>query len=424
MRRSREEYWMRILLIPVGVLSVLIALLGGLVWGVRAMPGRYASYLPESLLGLRQVPHSNTLLRPTLSPSPEALPATATATATVMPTATSTATPGPTATPIPSPTPLPSAYHLTGLRHERQGWNNCGPTTLAMQLSFWGRTETQREIAPVLKPDPEDKNVSPEEMAAYVRSLGMAAVVRYGGDEALLKQLLLHDFPVIIETWYVHAANDQMGHYRLVVGYDDAAAQFSTYDSLHDPEIILGYQELDELWRGFNRIYLVAYPPEREAELAALLGPAMDEATADQGALETALAETRSPAAECVAYADCGDGEMFSWFNVGTSYAALGQLNEAAAAYDQARTLGTPYRIIWYEFGPYAAYYGVGRYEDVIALADETLRVTPNLEESYYWRGRARRALGDSEGARSDFQRALGYHPGWMPAQTELDQLP
>ncbi|HIQ02199.1 MAG TPA: hypothetical protein EYH30_08740, partial [Anaerolineales bacterium] len=312
---------------------------------------------------------------------------------------------------------------LDGLRYEPQGWNNCGPATLAMALSYWGREETQREIAPALKPDPEDKNVSPEEMAGYVRSLELKAVVRVGGDLELLKRLVAAGFPVLVETWYVRDAADQLGHYRLIVGYDDGAGHFLTYDSLHGPDILIGYRELDELWRVFNRVYLVAYPAERAADLAAVLGPDLDERTAMGGALETARREALEPPDTCVAYADCADAEPFAWFNLGSSLVALGEVEEAAAAYDRARLLGLPGRMLWYQFGPYEAYYAAGRYEEVIALADATLAVTRNLEESYYWRGMARLALGDVEGARADFETALGYHEGWPPALEALGRL-
>jgi hypothetical protein len=312
---------------------------------------------------------------------------------------------------------------LTGLRSERQGWNNCGPTTLAMALSYWGRSETQYDIAPLLKPDPEDKNVSPWEMEAYVRGLGMGAIVRAGGSLDRLKALLNAGFPVVVETWYVRDARDQLGHYRLLIGYDDAAQEFVTYDSLHGPDIPIGYQELDELWRVFNRVYLVVYTPERWEELAAVLGDDANDAAMYERALETALTEAENPPASCVAYAACSDWVTFSWFSAGTSLTSLGWHAEAAAAYDRARQLGLHFRMLWYQFGPYESYYAVGRYEDVTALADATLATTSNLEESYYWRGMARLAQGDTAGGRSDLQTALHYHPNWPPAVIALEQL-
>ena len=41
----------------------------------------------------------------------------------------------------------------------------------------------------------------------------------------------------------------------------------------------------------------------------------------------------------------------------------------AAQAYDQAREIGLPPRMLWYQHRPYIAYDKVGRYQDVLDLA-------------------------------------------------------
>ncbi len=420
----QPRIFMRFLLALIALLLAVMLGAAALPALVRALPGRYAYYLPEPLQALRRVPHAATLPAPVVTPFPTVTPLpTPTPTVTPPPEApplpTVTHTPAPTATPAP-----PAAATLTGIRHEAQGWNNCGPTTLAMALSYWGRAETQRDLAPALKPDKEDKNVSPEELAAATQAVGLEALVRVGGDLALLKRLLVSGYPVIVETWEVRSPDDQLGHYRLLTGYDDAAGQFLTYDSLDGPDLPVAYADLDELWRVFNRVYVLVYPPERAGEVAAALGPAWDATWAWEHARAVAQIEAAAPAADCVAYAACADGATFAWFNVGSSLVALNRHAEAAAAFDQARTAGLPWRMLWYQFGPYAAYDAVGRYDDVIALADATLRVTPNLEESYNWRGRARLALGDVAGARADFEAALRYHPDWPPALAALATLP
>ncbi|MDY6877990.1 MAG: C39 family peptidase [Chloroflexota bacterium] len=388
---------------------------------IRALPGRYAYYLPEPLQELRHNPHPDTLPTPlaTILPPMPTLTPQPTTQLTIQPTAQPTPAPPPSPTAMPTPTP-PISIPLTGLRHEHQGWNNCGPTTLAMALSYWERGETQYDVAPVLKPDPEDKNVSLWEMEAYTRGLGLGAIVRAGGTLDGLKSLVRAGFPVIVETWYVRDARDQLGHYRLIIGYDDTAQEFLTYDSLHGPDVTIGYQELDELWRVFNRAYLVVYALEQWEPLAAVLGPDLDDAAMYERALETAHVETLTLPESCVAYADCADWVTFSWFSAGSSLTALGRHTEAAAAYDQARQLGLHYRLLWYQFGPYESYHAVGRYDDVIALANATLMTANNLEESYYWRGMARLAQGDTDRARGDFEAALRYHENWPPAVIAL----
>jgi hypothetical protein len=85
---------------------------------------------------------------PTLPPTATPLP-TPTVTPTFIPTLPPTPVAAielPTVTPVPVavmpeaslPAELPSTVQLTGLNHAWQTWNNCGPATLAMNLSYYG----------------------------------------------------------------------------------------------------------------------------------------------------------------------------------------------------------------------------------------------------------------------------------------------
>ena len=125
-----------------------------------------------------------------------------------------------------TPTPLPPTVRLTGLTHAWQTWNNCGPATLAMNLSYFGSRATQADIAAALRPFKDDKNVNPDELAAYVRGQGLAAQARVNGSPEILRQLVSAGVPVLIETWYEPKPNDGMGHYRLLIGFDDAAQEW------------------------------------------------------------------------------------------------------------------------------------------------------------------------------------------------------
>jgi tetratricopeptide (TPR) repeat protein len=290
-----------------------------------------------------------------------------------------------------------------------------------MALYYFGQSGTQADAAAFLKPDPEDKNVSANEMAAYARGLGLMASVRVGGDLNRLKQLIAAGFPVIVETWFIPDPGDQMGHYRVLVGYDDETRQLTALDSYNGPNVRLSYDVFDEFWRVFNRVHLVIFESSQANDLASILGEDVDDQTMYTRALETAQREALDPSTECVAYERCADGTAFAWFNVGSSLTSLGRHEEAAAAYDQARLLGLPWRMLWYQFGPYESYYAVGRYDDVITLATATLRTTNNLEESYFWRGLAYLAQGDVDRARSELQTALKYNPNFGAAREVLE---
>jgi len=347
------------------------------------------------------------------------------------PTATTTPTPGPTtiptltATPTDVPTPIPASVQLKGVRHEYQKWNNCGPATLGMALSFWGWEGDQRPIAAYVKPNPRDKNVMPYELEGFVEAeTGLRALVRVGGDLNLLKTLIAEGYPVTIEKGFEGAGFDGwMGHYEVLTGYDDGRSRFTAQDSYIMPDLPVSYRDVEIYWRNFNYTFLVIYPPDRETELLSILGPLADEETSNQLAAQKASDEI---------YATTDRDQFFAWFNRGSSLVSLRDYQGAAQAYDAAFKLYAslepatrPWRMLWYQTGPYFAYYYSGRYLDVLNLATQTLSIMdePNLEESYYWRALARLALGDTDGAVTDLRTSLDYHPGFAPTTAQLQSM-
>jgi tetratricopeptide (TPR) repeat protein len=100
----------------------------------------------------------------------------------------------------------------------------------------------------------------------------------------------------------------------------------------------------------------------------------------------------------------------------------LEDYKSAAAAFDKARAIGLPWRMLWYQFGPYEAYMQTERYEDVIVLADITLQ-SPYIEEAYYYKGLAQAALGQTKEAIENLQRAVDFNPNYLPASSALARL-
>jgi tetratricopeptide (TPR) repeat protein len=175
---------------------------------------------------------------------------------------------------------------------------------------------------------------------------------------------------------------------------------------------VVSYEELTRYWRQFNNNYIVLYRPEEEAAVTEIIGDNMDEATMWQESLVRVQGQLVTE-----------PEDAFLWFNLGTIYTAQGDYEKAAAAFDQARTIGLPWRMLWYQFGPYEAYYQVGRFEDVILLADLTLKDRPYFEESYYYKGLALAALGQTREARENLEKAVRFNPNFAPAAEALAGL-
>lgn len=439
----------RLILLLVLVVAGIIAI-GILPTMMRKLPTRYAMRLPEPLQALALPVDSIPILPTIVAPDAAAdliardmpPPAIITSTPqTIAPTqsvtadagsapATTLVVPSPTAAPSPTvtPWPVPAAARMTGFTHVYQEWNNCGPATMVMALTHFGRVHSQRDTARVLRPNPEDRNVTPSEMAQFVNAQeNLRGMARVNGDLNLLKRFLTNDIPVIIEIgldppgeyrwlgWY--------GHYLLPIAYDDAAGQIWVYDSwLGTSEVpqtnadpngrVLSYDELESDWTQFNRSFIVLYGVEQESLVRDLLGEVTDDEIMWQRSLERAQADARREA-----------DNAFYWFNLGTSYNALGQFEEAAVAFDQARAIGLPWRMLWYQFGPYEAYYQTGRYEDIVLLANTTLQDRPYFEESFYYLGLAQAALGDDTSARANLEKAVAFNPSFTPASDALAGL-
>jgi len=366
--------------------------------------------------------------------------------ATQTPTVTVEASPMPTNTQV----PLPSPMLLTGIKEESQGWNNCAPTTLSMYLSYWDWTGNQFDIADVVKPNERDKNVMPYELVDFVlQKTEYQAIVRVGGDLYTLKSLINAGIPVVVEKGFYIPSTGQshnmgwMGHYELINGYDDEKGVFYTHDS-YLPLIVdteeaksvnftfnesnrnfeIPYDEFYSDWRAFNYTFIVVYPQDKQNDVINLLGQLWNEDTAYQIAHDRALAETTSLTDPYLQY--------FAWYNLGSSLVAQQDYSGAASAFDTAFLLvpgieedHRPYRNIWYQTGPYYAYFHSGRYQDVIDLATKSLNnmAEPILEESYVWRARAYIQLGYIDTAIADLRQALDAHPGFAPALEDLNSL-
>ncbi len=366
------------------------------------------------------------------------------------PEATLTPEPVPTTLPTITSTPLPASIMLEGVKYENQhGRNNyCGPANFSMALTFWGWDGNRDVIGQSVmpgntssegKPVNTDKNVMPYELQDFITDNvpGMTSIIRNGGDIEMLKRFVSAGFPVVIEigTYEVdiNGKYSWMGHYGFVTGYDDANQIIVYQDSYQpDPETNPGhnrkikYEKLIERWRAFNYVFIVVYPMEKQNDVLTLLGPLAEDELANRHALDIATTESK-------ALTDID--QFFAWFNIGTSHVALYQYADAAIAYDHAFKLYEdlnvevsirPYRMMWFQTGPYKAYYYTDRFVDVINLANTTLNDTiaePVLEESLYWRGKAYYMSGQTDLAVKDYRAALKVHPKWIVATQALQDL-
>jgi hypothetical protein len=362
---------------------------------------------------------------PTATTKPTETPDTSDEEATPLPTNT----PIPTATFTPTPEPLPTSHMLEGMGVVKQTFNNCGPANLTQVLNYLGYGITQEEVADYLKPNSEDRNVSPWQIRDYVNERtggSFVASAHSGGTLELIKQFVAAGYPVVIEKGYRLPETGWWGHYLTVFGYDDEKQILYSQDSYLGPFDGSGrtddYEEFESYWQQFNYTFYVVYYPSQEAEVQAILGPELTEP----------MDMWRMVAARAQDEVDADQENEFAWFNLGTALTEMGAMTgEAqyyqggAQAYDRARQIGLPPRMLWYQFRPYLAYWKVNRHEEVIALADATLSTQGgrNVEETYWYKGLALESQGFITEAINNYQAALEVNHNAYYAQISLDAL-
>ncbi|MCB8953555.1 MAG: C39 family peptidase [Ardenticatenales bacterium] len=406
-----------------------------------SLPVPSGALAQKGQVGLPTLDFANpTATTPPTPPTPTAAPVTPEPTAATAdvntPAPTTIPTPAPTATPTPIAIPTetvvlaaqPPAKALEGLKNRPQNFNNCGPANLSMVLNFWGDPTTQTEAAAYLKPNPEDRNVSPWQMADYVNEqTGLRSSAHSSGTIDLIRTFIANGIPVIIEKGYEpNEREGWYGHYLTVYGYDEEARTLRSQDTYLGPWDDSGredtYDEINAAWEEFNYSFFVIYQPYQENLVQAILGDLNDPIKMWQNAALRAQAAI-----------EANQTDAFAWFNLGTSLTRLGEqtgtrdyYEQGAAAFDQSFILGIPPRMLWYEFRPYIAYMKVGRYQDMLTMADTTLETTGgrNVEETYLYKGHALAFLGDISGARAAYQQGLKLNENSYPIQWALDSLP
>ncbi|MBI3162255.1 MAG: C39 family peptidase [Chloroflexi bacterium] len=354
-----------------------------------------------------------------VGPVPTALPVTPQPST---PTITATATPTPLANLTPSITPtatfppLPAQASMASPPFEQQTPNNCGPATLSMALHIYGWDGNQSDIASVIKPLLQDRNVNPEELRYYVRTQAgwLNMEYRVGGDIETLKRLIAANYPVIVESVTSLDPNDALGptddlwaaHYLLLTGYDNATQTFTIQDSYHGADLSISYSQLEKEWKPFNNLYIVIYFPQFEDEMKTLLASNWDPILNRQMALTSSQADTAQ-----------NPTDAFAWFNYGSNLVYFDRYEEAALAYDKAREIGLPLRMFRYQFGPFLAYFHSNRNEDLLVLTDYARGITEMSEEAWLWYGYGLYRKGDYEGALKAWKKADQINPNFFEDQ-------
>lgn len=302
---------------------------------------------------------------------------------------------------------LPTSYHAF------QTFNNCGPAALSMALSHYGIQVSQQELGQSLRPyqvaggDNDDKSVTLEELAEKSKEYGLIPYHRPNGSIELMKQFITYDMPVITRTFT--KPSEDIGHYRVVKGYDDVSKQIVQDDSLQGNNLTFSYSGFNELWRQFNYEYLVMVPKDKVEIAKAILKNEVDPRVSWQKAVSNA--ETQLV---------LNSQDIFARFNLSVALFHVGDFQRSVNEFEQVESR-LPFRALWYQIEPIQAYYELGNYERVFQITDAILKNHNRaFSELYLIRGKIYKKQGNIDLAKQEFEKAVFYNQNLKAAKDAL----
>lgn len=306
---------------------------------------------------------------------------------------------------LPTPTviPVPNAYTIPQRLHIYQSFNNCGPATLSMALSYVGINKDQQELGQILRPyqipggDNDDKSVTLEEVANHAQTYGPTSYLRPNGDIEKLKQFIANDIPVVTRSW-LHI-NEDIGHYRIIRGYDESRRVIIQDDSLEGENLEISYDEFNEMWRPFNYEYLVIVDSSKKELTETILGENLDTKIAWSNAKNKVEKElSQEP------------NNVYLHFALSRIYYHLGDYTSSVKEFSAIENQ-LSFRTLWYQIEPIQALYMNGEYERVLALTERILnKQNRAFSELYVIRAAIFRKQGNEALAQQEIEKATLYN--------------
>lgn len=268
---------------------------------------------------------------------------------------------------VPSPTlpTAPNTYTIPQRLHVFQSFNNCGPATLSMALSYFDINIDQQELGQALRPyqipggDNDDKSVTLEEVANHAETYGLTSYLRPNGDMEKLKQLISNDIPVVTRSW-LHI-NEDIGHYRIIRGYDETKQVIIQDDSLEGKNLQIPYADFFEMWKPFNYEYLVIVDDSKKDLVEQILGEDVDTTTAWSNAKIRIQNElTNDPE------------NIHLRFALSRIYYYLNDYKSSVNEFNAVESR-LSFRTLWYQIEPIKSLYMDGEYDRVLSLTDKIL---------------------------------------------------
>jgi hypothetical protein len=150
------------------------------------------------------------------------------------------------------------------MNYQPQSLNNCGPTSIAILLGYYDHWITQHTVNEHVPPGP-----SPCDIVDYVPQYQLKARAYYSPlPRDPIRHLLANRIPVIVGQ--LLSVSSDIGHYRVIKGYDDVTGEFISDDPLQSKgsDYRISYDVFTML---STNSFIPVYPPEMDPLVRSLM---------------------------------------------------------------------------------------------------------------------------------------------------------
>jgi len=287
--------------------------------------------------------------------------------------------------------------------HVFQTFNNCGPAALSMVLRFYDIDVSQEELGLSIRPYQntlginDDKSVTLAELAEKSKEYGLVPYHRPNGNIEIIKNLINYDMPILTRTWT--KVNEDIGHYRVVKGYDENTKEVIQDDSLQGKDLRYSYDEFNALWEKFNFEYLVLVPNDKIEIVEMILAENALESKAWQNAVSISRQKLIN-----------NPNDVYMRFNLAVALYNTGDYQGAVTEYEKISN-SLPFRTLWYQIEPILAYYKIESYDKVMKTSQTIFdSQNPSYSELYFLRGSVLDKQNEPIKSQEEFSKATSYN--------------
>ena len=161
----------------------------------------------------------------------------------------------------------PAALALQNMPIIYQSYNDCGPASIGMVLSYYGLPVNVQHISAATKPSPRSY-MHVEQIGRYVSAYGLQTTNVRNANIGAAERLIRLGVPVIALTWYQQVG--AVPHFRVVRGFDQKRELLYLADPLAG-SVAMRYSDFEMLWNTQGKQMVAVYPPQLHHKVQAAI---------------------------------------------------------------------------------------------------------------------------------------------------------